>query len=113
PQVGISRQIAIVDVGDDKGLIELINPEIIRSKGKEIDIEGCLSFPGLYGKVERACRVTVKAFDRHGHSFEIHAKGYLARAIQHEIDHLHGVSFTAKVIEYVDEHELELVEESD
>lgn len=108
PQVGISRQIAIVDIGEDEdsGLFELINPQIIDEKGNQIDLEGCLSFPGIYGKVPRAHEVKVKAHDRFGNEYFLHAEDFLARAIQHEIDHLYGVLFTSKVIEYVDESEL-------
>ncbi|MBD8003970.1 peptide deformylase [Bacillus norwichensis] len=108
PQVGVPRQIAIVDIGEgeESELIELINPVIINETGTEIDIEGCLSFPGIYGKVPRAQMVKVKAFDRHGKEYNLEAEGYLARAIQHEVDHLHGVLFTSKVVEYVEESEL-------
>ncbi len=103
PQVGVSLQVAIVDIEGEHRVIELINPEIIECKGREIDIEGCLSFPGLYGKVQRYESIQVSAFDRYGNEFTMKAKGFLARAIQHEIDHLKGILFTSKVIEYVDE----------
>ncbi len=108
PQVGIPRQIAIVDIGEgeESELIELINPVMIEETGTEIDIEGCLSFPRVYGKVPRAQMVKVKAFDRHGQEYNLEAEGYLARAIQHEVDHLQGVLFTSKVVEYVEESEL-------
>ncbi|WP_335870668.1 peptide deformylase [Bacillus sp. 2205SS5-2] len=110
PQIGESRSIAIVDIGDEAGTIELINPVILESKGKETDLEGCLSFPGLYGEVTRPSFVKVQAQDRKGRTFEIDANGFLARAIQHEIDHLQGVLFTSKVIRYVEEEELERYE---
>ncbi len=108
PQVGILSQIAIVDIGEgeESELFELINPEIVEQRGNQIDIEGCLSFPGLYGKVPRAKVIKIKANDRYGNEYHLEAEGYLARAIQHEIDHLHGVLFTSKVVEYVDESEL-------
>ncbi|RWR14080.1 peptide deformylase [Siminovitchia fortis] len=108
PQIGIISQIAIVDIGEgeESERFELINPEIIGQKGTQIDIEGCLSFPGIYGKVPRAQLVIIKANDRYGDEFTLEAEGYLARAIQHEIDHLNGVLFTSKVVEYVDESEL-------
>jgi peptide deformylase len=107
PQVGVNQRIAIVDIGDEHGTIELINPEIIESHGEDTDVEGCLSFPGVYGKVSRPYSVKVKAQDRKGRYFLLNANGFLARAIQHEIDHLNGILFTSKIIEYVKEEELE------
>ncbi|WP_242434970.1 peptide deformylase, partial [Bacillus cereus] len=68
---------------------------------------GCLSFPGLYGEVERADYIKVRAQNRRGKVFLLEAEGFLARAIQHEIDHLHGVLFTSKVTRYYEENELE------
>ena len=113
PQVGITKQVAVVDIGEDENTekIELINPKIIEAKGKQIDIEGCLSLPGVFGKVSRSQSIKVTAYDRYGHLYQLEADDYLARAIQHEIDHLNGILFTTKVIEYVDESELEWSEE--
>ncbi len=110
PQIGVDEQIAVVDIGDERGTIELINPEILETTGEQTGIEGCLSFPGLYGEVTRPYYVKVKAQDRKGKFFTIEAEDYLARAIQHEIDHLHGVLFTSKVSKYISEKELEEVE---
>lgn len=110
PQIGLNKRIAIVDVDDDSGTIELINPEIVETDGEQNGVEGCLSFPGLYGEVSRPFYVKVKAQDRKGRSFTIEAKDYLARAIQHEIDHLDGILFTSKVTRYLEEDELEEVE---
>lgn len=110
PQIGIKKQIAIVDIDDDTGTIELINPEILETRGENNGVEGCLSFPGLYGEVSRPYFVRVKAQNRKGKTYEIQAEGYLARAIQHEIDHLHGILFTTKVSRYLEEDELEEVE---
>lgn len=111
PQVGVGKQIAIVDIGDESGRIELINPVIIEEKGTQAGPEGCLSFPGLYGEVERAYYVKVRAQNRKGKTFFIEAEDFLARAIQHEIDHLHGVLFTSKVSRFYEEGELEEYEE--
>lgn len=94
PQVGVSKRIAVVDVGD--GLIELINPVIIHKEGIETDTEGCLSIPGVKGEVSRAAKVKVKALDRHGKEVEYEGEGLLARAFQHEIDHLDGILFVDK-----------------
>ncbi|WP_147532031.1 peptide deformylase [Bacillus marasmi] len=107
PQIGLNKQIAIVDIDDEMGTIELINPKIIEATGSQIGPEGCLSFPGVYGEVERANYVKVQAQDRKGRTFLIEAEEFLARAIQHEIDHLAGVLFTTKVTKYLNESELE------
>ncbi len=91
PQVGISKQVVIVDIGE--GLIELINPKIVASEGVEEDVEGCLSIPGKSGVVKRAKKVTVEAQDRNGNPFTIEGEDLLARAFQHEIDHLKGILY--------------------
>jgi peptide deformylase len=92
PQVAISKRVIVVDVGD--GLIEMVNPEIVESSGEQIEPpEGCLSIPGLVGNVRRAQKIRVKGQDRYGNPVEMEAEGYLARAFQHEIDHLNGVLF--------------------
>lgn len=106
PQIGISKRIAVVDIGEDSGRIDLVNPEILDVEGSQTDIEGCLSFPSLYGTVERPNYVKVKAFDKKGKPFTIEAKGFLARALLHEIDHLDGVLFTSKIIQTYTEKEL-------
>jgi peptide deformylase len=100
PQVGILKRIAVIDVGE--GVIELINPEIIKTEGKETNVEGCLSVPGKWGTVERPQKVTVRATGRDGNEYEITGEGLLARALCHEIDHLDGVVFVDKVEEYVE-----------
>lgn len=105
PQVGISLQIVVVDVGE--GLIELINPIIVAKEGTELATEGCLSVPGFYGEVERACQVRVEALNRQGKKVSYDANGLLARAFQHEIDHLKGVLFIdiAQSIYKVQQHQ--------
>ena len=92
---------------DEGEKFELINPEIIEAKGESIDVEGCLSIPHVYGTVKRADEVTVRYYDREGEEIEVTAFGYLARAFQHEIDHLDGVLFVEKMIEQIPEAELE------
>lgn len=106
PQIGIKKQIAVVDIDDNIGTIELINPVILGADGEQTGVEGCLSFPGLYGEVTRPYNVKVKAQNRKGKFFIIEADDFLARAIQHEIDHLYGILFTSKVSRYIEEDEL-------
>ncbi|WP_138493111.1 peptide deformylase [Paenibacillus pinistramenti] len=94
PQVGILKRIIVVDVGDENGLIELINPEIVTREGEQFGPEGCLSIPGYRGDVRRAQTVTVKGLDRNGNEVTYTGSDLLARALQHEIDHLDGVLYT-------------------
>lgn len=94
PQIGISLRLSVVDVvGDKTQQLVLINPEIIASEGKETYSEGCLSVPGAYDKVVRAKKVTIRALDRSGKTFEMTAEGLLGECFQHEIDHLNGKLF--------------------
>lgn len=87
-QVGIGRQLAVVDTGE--GLIKMVNPVITRRDGVETNEEGCLSVPGACVNVKRARRIVVSFLDEHGEAKYLKAEGLLARAIQHEIDHLQG-----------------------
>ncbi len=100
PQVGVLRRVVVIDVGD--GLLELINPEIVKTSGKQTDGEGCLSYPGKFGTVTRPNRVTVRALDRTGNAFEISGEGLLARAFCHEVDHLDGKMFMELVDEWLE-----------
>ena len=88
-QVGINRQLAVIDVGD-KRLIKLINPKVVESNGAEIMEEGCLSIPNVYIHIKRARRVKIKSIDENGREYNLEATGLLARALLHEIDHLNG-----------------------
>lgn len=101
PQVGVSKRVAIVDLGEGQEVIEMINPVVVAIGGKEIEVEGCLSFPDIYGEVERPFYVKIEAEDRDGNLYELEAEDYEARAIMHEIDHLNGILFTEKIIRYV------------
>ncbi len=101
PQVGLDLRITVIEYPEDEDkpeetmrLYELINPEIIKSKGSEVAQEGCLSLPGLAADVERATYVLVKAQDRQGKEFRMKAYDWLARIVQHEVDHLQGVLMT-------------------
>lgn len=99
PQVGILRRICIVDVGE--GIIELINPEIVKKSGVQEELEGCLSCPGDWGITRRPMDVTVRAMDRFGKEFTLSGRELKARALCHEIDHLDGILFKSHVIKYV------------
>lgn len=105
PQVGILRRAVVVDVGE--GLLELINPEIIKSKGSQRGIEGCLSCPDDWGYVVRPAEIIVKAQDRTGKHIQLKLKDFFAVAACHEIDHLDGKLFIDISDEMVDPEELE------
>jgi peptide deformylase len=92
PQVGVGKRVIVIDTGD--GLLELINPRIIASEGAQIcKQEGCLSFPGIFGEVERAGKIELEAINRRRQKIRLSAEGIKAQAIQHEIDHLDGILF--------------------
>src|SRR5947207_7838772 len=87
-QLGVPLRVAVIEL--EEKVTELINPQIVKASGEVLDWEGCLSIPGFVAEVKRAAKVTVKAQDRHGKEFRIKGGELLARALQHEIDHLHG-----------------------
>jgi peptide deformylase len=100
PQIAISKQITVIDVSfkekpEDK--LVLINPEIIDREGKQVEEEGCLSLPDIREKVQRSEWVKVRAQNVKGEFFEVEGEELLARALQHEIDHLHGILFTDRL----------------
>lgn len=107
PQVGLLRRVCIVDVGDEEGLIELVNPKIVAYSGKQEGAEGCLSCPNEYGVVERPMFVTVKAQDRHGNEITIKGEGLKARAFCHELDHLDGIIFKSRAARMLRPDEIE------
>ncbi|MDR1953056.1 MAG: peptide deformylase [Clostridiales Family XIII bacterium] len=114
PQVGVLRRVAVIGIerpesadgesaADERsdqigvrryGQYELINPVIIETEGEICEDEGCLSLPGVVGRVRRPARVKVKAFDRNGNEIIVEGEGLLAKAISHEVDHLEGILFT-------------------
>lgn len=94
PQVGVSKRIVVIDVGE--GLIEMINPVIVKKEGSVIGGEGCLSVPDYEGEVERAGYVECEFTDRNGKRMLLQTDGLLAIAVQHELDHLDGVLFIDK-----------------
>ena len=106
PQIGILKRIIVIDLYDDEGPMKLINPAIVKEKGKQEVEEGCLSFPNQYGKIIRPAEVTVEALNENGEKVKIKAKELLAQALCHEIDHLNGILFVDKILpgtlEYVE-----------
>jgi peptide deformylase len=96
PQVGVPLRVAVIDVNVGKRggeLIAMVNPEFVTIDGMQLEEEGCLSVPGFTATVARPERATVTFLDRHGESRSIEGTGLLARALQHEIDHLNGQLF--------------------
>jgi len=91
PQVGVDRQIAVVQWQGKRYV--LINPRVVYSEGKDIHEEGCLSAPGVYEEVARPTRIVVEAQDEEGNTYRIEEEGFMARALAHEIDHLQGRLF--------------------
>ena len=106
PQVGILRRVCVVQNEDDE-VIELINPEIIRTEGEQTGLEGCLSVPGKYGIVTRPEVVRVRAQDRNGDFFEVEDSDLTARCFCHEIEHLDGHLFVEHTDHLMTEEELE------
>ncbi len=96
PQVGVLKRIVVIDVGD--GLVEMINPEILETKGAVVDYEGCLSIPGQSARVERPQYVKVRAYNRDGEAYEMEGWDLMARAICHETDHLEGILYIDKAL---------------
>ena len=108
-QVGILKRLVVIDLYDDNGLIVLINPVILKTKGEQEVDEGCLSFPNEFAKIIRPAEVTAEYTDRNGKRMRVKAKELLAQAISHEVDHLNGEVFIDKIIpgtlEYIDPEE--------
>ena len=92
PQVNVSKRIIVLD--DGNGLIEVINPKIVKKEGSQIGLEGCLSVPELFGDD----KIEVHGINRNNKKIKIKAEGFLARIFQHEIDHLNGILFVEKLV---------------
>lgn len=103
PQIGVLKRAVVIDTGGKAGKIELVNPIITAMWGKQEEAEGCLSLPDKRGIVRRPMHVRAKAYDRFGKLHRYHVKELLARAFCHEIDHLNGVLYEDKVIEWVED----------
>ena len=96
PQIGVSLRAFVVDLSSGRNaedLIILINPEVILQDGTQKEEEGCLSIPGFESKIDRPKKIILKGLDRHGQKHEVEGIGLLARALQHELDHLNGSLF--------------------
>lgn len=106
-QVGKMVRLCVVQISPEDDVLEMINPVLVKKSGSTIDIEGCLSLPFVYGTVKRAKKITVEYFDREGLPMTLSCQGYLARCIQHELDHLDGQLFTEKIIEHIPENKVE------
>lgn len=104
-QVGVLRRIVIVDTG--KEILELINPEILSSSGMQEELEGCLSFPGQYGIIQRPMVVKIKAQNRNGETYEYTGEGLIAKAFCHETEHLDGKLFIDKCKKILSQEELD------
>jgi peptide deformylase len=100
PQIALSQRLTVIDISfqkDPKDKIVLINPEIVETRGKQTEEEGCLSLPDIREKVHRAAWVKVKAQNERGEWFEVEGEELLARAMLHEIDHLNGILFIDRI----------------
>jgi len=106
PQIGISKRVIVVDVRDEHGLVEMVNPVIVEQSGEQVGPEGCLSIPNLNGEVKRADRIVVAGQNSDGEPITIEAAGFFARAFQHEVDHLNGILFTDIALSVYDISEL-------
>jgi peptide deformylase len=95
PQVGVGLRVIVFKT--DQNLHALVNPEMVKSEGEQVGLEGCLSIPGYVGEVKRALRVVARGLNRQGKMVKVKGDGLLARAIQHEIDHLDGILFTDRL----------------
>ncbi|HEX2449605.1 MAG TPA: peptide deformylase [Gemmatimonadales bacterium] len=90
-QVGVARRVAVIDAEGQR--FAMIDPEVVSAEGRAVAEEGCLSIPDVYGDVSRPERIVLEATDREGQRFRLEAEGLVARAVQHEIDHLDGILF--------------------
>lgn len=98
-QIGILKRLVVIDMGE--GVIKLINPKIIGTSGEQECIEGCLSIPDRFGKTIRPQQVTIQALNENGEEIILNGQGEMAKCLCHEIDHLDGILFTDKVIEFI------------
>ncbi|MFN8532229.1 MAG: peptide deformylase [Dehalococcoidia bacterium] len=94
PQVGVPLRLTVIELRDGNEPYVLINPEILKRRGKRVVTEGCLSLPGWFGDVTRSESIVFRARDRRGREYKLNATELLAQAVEHEVDHLNGILFT-------------------
>lgn len=99
-QIGVLKRLVVIDLGE--GVVKLVNPEITKAEGEQFEIEGCLSFPDVWGKVRRPLNVTVTAWNEDGEPIIIEGEGLMAKCLCHELDHLDGIVFIDKVEEFIE-----------
>ena len=97
-QVGVLKRVLVIDLYDDNGVLVMINPIIIKTKGEQEVDEGCLSFPNEFAKIVRPAEVVAEYTDRTGKRMQLKAKKLLAQVISHEVDHLNREAFIGKII---------------
>ncbi len=107
PQVGVLRRAVVVDTMDDRGVLELVNPEILETSGEQTGPEGCLSVPGKFGMVTRPNYAKVRAQDRFGNWYEAEGEGLTARCFCHEIEHLDGHLYVEHIDRFLTDEELD------
>ena len=106
PQVGFPLRVIVLQMPGEEP-ITLVNPEILKRSGQQEVTEGCLSVPGYYGEIKRSAKVTVKGRDRSGNAVRIKARGLMAEALEHEIDHLNGILYIDHIESLEKLHEIE------
>ena len=112
PQVGVPIRLTVIEIPEEEPLI-LVNPEVVEQKGERQVTEGCLSYPGYRGETTRSELVKVKALDLNGEKIRIKADGLLAQALEHEIDHLNGILYTARLIDKNKLYKIEMIPDPD
>lgn len=111
-QIGVALRVFVVK-GEESVIHGLVNPEIVKADGSQVGYEGCLSYPGWVGEVERRETVVVKGRNRHGKEVRLKASGFTARALQHEMDHLDGVLFIDRLTDLKTLQRVEDLDEED